>query len=322
MKVVCILLALVLADLTYRLIEKPIRFDVAGRTLKTVITSSAMVATAIVAFILGESEGIPSRFPAEVQKSLQDYSKETKEAYGKDCLINVGERFGNCGQDTGGKKKILVWGDSLAAQLVPGLKKLAQKQDLDVIQFTVSACPPLFAFALTSHHKDCSSAFETVAEKIAELNPDTVVMVGYWQIVYYALNTKQVDEAIHQTVGRLKAMGIRRVVGVGQFPHWRSPVQLILSRAHNPLGRFLNMEPVELQNSKYLDRLNDSHLREVFTTAGATFISPKATLCNESGCQLLVPRNQDMPMVFDTHHLTVAGSIYFAAANERALLGD
>jgi peptidoglycan/LPS O-acetylase OafA/YrhL len=101
MKAVCILLALVLADLTYRLIEKPIRFEVAGRTLKTVLTSSVMVATAIVGFILGESKGMPSRFPAEVRNSFQDYSKQAYEAYrAKDCLINVGERFGNCEQDT------------------------------------------------------------------------------------------------------------------------------------------------------------------------------------------------------------------------------
>ena len=322
MKAPCILLAFVLADLTYRFVEKPIRLQAVARTLKTIMTSAAMASIAILGVILGMSEGIPSRFPAEVRNSLQDYSKEAILAYrAKGCFINLGERFGECDQNTGAKK-IVVWGDSHAAQLVPGLQNLAKDRGIDLIQYTISTCPPLLAFDFTPHQKQCSEAFEAVANKIVALQPDTVIMAGSW-LGYAEFDAKRLNEAIRQTIGQLKSMGVRRVVGVGQFPAWRLPPQLIVGRTRNLLARFLNPKPVELGNANYLKyALDDNGLKETFLSAGATFISPKATLCDENGCQLLIPDGHGVPMDFDTNHFTVLGSIYFTAANEGMLLKD
>jgi peptidoglycan/LPS O-acetylase OafA/YrhL len=136
MKAGCIVAAFMLADLTYRFVEQPIRFQAAARTLKTITTSTAMAAIAIVGVILGVSEGIPSRFSAEARTLFQDYSKESVAAYrAKGCFILdvIDERFGQCGQSTGGTK-IVIWGDSHAAQLAPGLQDLAQKRGLDIFQ--------------------------------------------------------------------------------------------------------------------------------------------------------------------------------------------
>jgi peptidoglycan/LPS O-acetylase OafA/YrhL len=326
MKAACILAAFILAHLTYRFVEQPIRFQAAARTLKTIMTSTAMAAIAIVGAMLSVSEGVPSRFLAEARNLLQDYSKESVAAWrAKGCFINVGERFGQCDQATD-ETKIVVWGDSHAAQLVPGLQDLAQRRKLDVIQYTISSCAPVLAFEPTPHQKQCSDAFEAVANKIGTLQPDTVIVAGFWQSYYLSFDGKRFDEAIYQTVRRLKSMGVRRVVGVGQFPVWRSPPQFILSRSQIPLARFLNpnLDPklIGLANKNYLNAFDDGGLKSTFLSAGATFISPKSTLCDGNGCQLLVPGGNGVPMDGDTNHLTVPGSIYFAATNERALLED
>jgi hypothetical protein len=161
-----------------------------------------------------------------------------------------------------------------------------------------------------------------VANKIGTLQPDTVIMAGFWQSYYATFDAKRFDEAIDQTVRRLKSMGVRRVVGVGQFPVWRSSPQVIFLRTQVLLARFFNPRLIELGIKKYLYAFDDSGLKNIFLSAGATFVSPKSTLCDGNGCQLLVPDGNGVPMDWDDNHLTVPGSIYFAVANERALLKD
>ena len=332
MKAICIVLAFILADITYRFVEKPIRFRLTARSSKTVFTSAALAVIAIVGLTLNAFDGLPSRFPVETQNMFRDYSPAaTSAARATGCFLtpdNLGSRFSGC--DEHGKsagKKIVVWGDSHAAHLIPGLQQLANSHGFNLIQYTVSSCPPLFSFETTVHQKKCSDAYEIVAEKIALLRPDSVIMAGSWFTYYMSPEGGRIDESIRLTVERLKSMGVQRIVGVGQFPHWTAPPQRILSRIYSPFAGLLDLEPKELQdNNKSLIVWGafdvDKRLEEAFLKAGATFISPKSTLCNENGCRLLVPGGDGAPMEFDANHLTVAGSIYFSRANERALLND
>src|SRR5262249_6284952 len=241
---------------------------------------------------------------------------------------NLGSRFDGCNEHgKSGGKNIVVWGDSHAAHLVPGLSQLAKSHGFNLIQYTVGSCLPLFSFETTIHQKKCSDAYEIVAEKIALLRPDRVIMAGSWFTYYILPDGGRIDELIRLTVERLKSMGVQRIIGVGQFPHWTAPPQRILSRIYSPFSELLNLEPIEqLQDNKSLIVWGafdvDERLKNAFLKAGATFISPKSTLCNDNGCRLLVPGDRGAPMEWDVSHLTVAGSIYFITANERELLSD
>ena len=42
--------------------------------------------------------------------------------------------------------RVLLWGDSFAAHYVPGLKHQADQVHADILQYTLSACPPVFSF--------------------------------------------------------------------------------------------------------------------------------------------------------------------------------
>ena len=41
---------------------------------------------------------------------------------------------------------VLLWGDSFAAHYVPGLKRHAGQVRADILEYTLSACPPVFGF--------------------------------------------------------------------------------------------------------------------------------------------------------------------------------
>ena len=325
MKVGCIVLAFILADLTYRFIEKPIRFGLTSRTSKTVLISATLAALAIMGVALNGSDGLPSRFPVETQNAIRDYSASALAAYRNGvCFLGSDVRFNKeCDEIRHlGKKKIVVWGDSHAAQLVPGLQQSTQSHGFNLIQYTMSSCPPLFSFGTTARQKICNEVFSTVAEKIALLRPETVIMAGFWHAYYGPPDGGLVDQSIRLTVSRLKSMGVQHIIGVGEFPVWKAPPQAILSRIFNPLPRILRPE----REGKSLIIWNafdeDRRLKDAFLEAGATFVSPKSTLCDENECRLLVPGADGTPMDWDTNHLTIPGSIFFVMSNEHALLGD
>ena len=71
----------------------------------------------------------------------------------------------------------------------------------------------------------------------------------------------RIDESIRLTVERLKSMGVQRIVGVGQFPHWTAPPQRILSRIYSPFAGLLDLEPKELQDNQIADRVGSFRCR-------------------------------------------------------------
>lgn len=331
MKGGCIVLAFILADLTYRFVEKPLRFGPAARSLKAAYSAAALAVIAIAGLTLNRADGVPSRFPAETQNMFRDYSIEARSAArATGCFLNpddLSSRFDRCDQH--GKpeqRKIVVWGDSHAAHLVPGLEHLAKNFQFNLIQYTVSSCPPLFSFATAAHQKKCSDAYDIVAEKIAALRPHTVIMAASWFQYYIASDGGRIDGSIRATVERLKSMGVRRVVGVGQFPHWTASPQRILSRIYSPFAGLLGWAPQRVRDNKSLVVWGafdvERRLEAAFLAAGATFISPKATLCYDTGCYLLVPGSNGAPVDWDRNHLTAPASIYFIDANARAILED
>ena len=330
-KIAYIVLAFVLANATYRFIEKPIRFGEAKRKSKTILVTIALAIVGIMGLVVHANDGLPSRFPAEIQNSIKDHSKAALAAYRSEvCFLSVDSiaQFGKECDESGisDRKKIVLWGDSLAAHLAPGLQQAAQDHGFNLIQYTAAACPPLFAFGSTAHLKKCSKLYDTVADKIGLLRPETVIMAGIWFAYYDTTDARLVDESIHRTVNRLKSMGVQRVVGIGQFPHWTAQPQVILSRIYSPFPRLLNRDPKELQENKafiaWREFDTDKRLADVFSKAGASFVAPRSTLCNHDGCQLLVPGGNGVPMNWDSNHLTVAGSIYFVRTNEQDLLKD
>jgi peptidoglycan/LPS O-acetylase OafA/YrhL len=331
MKGSCIVLAFILADLTYRFVEKPLRFGPTARSLKTAYSAAALAVIAIVGLALNRVDGLPLRFPVETQNMFRDYSIEARSAArARGCFLNpdnLSSQFDRCDQHgRPEEKKIVVWGDSHAAHLVPGLDNLAKSLHFNLIQYTVSSCPPLFSFETAAHQKKCSDAYDIVAEKIAALRPHSVIMAASWFQYYMPSDGGRIDESIRATVERLKSMGVQRIVGVGQFPHWTASPQRILGRIYSPFAGLLNSVPQQVHDNKSLVVWGafdvERRLEAAFLGAGATFISPKATLCYDNGCHLLVPGSDGAPVGWDRNHLTVPASVHFIRANERAILEE
>ena len=328
-----ILLAVVLADLTYRFVENPIR---RGRPLawKPLGAALAIALLGCVGVAIVAEGGYARRFPAEIAT-----------LFGADNVAKVFVGSGRCLHDgsaskldltddcespvPAGTRRIVVWGDSHAANLVGGLLRLeTARRDVHLIFFATLACPPVASYAYTRpEFQDCPSANRIALEKIGRIAPDTVILSGNWQQYDGGPHAGRVDAtSIQETVARLRALGVARVLGVGQFPVWDFRVDKILARKYRlgsrPLGAAMAAAPI--RSADLLDPGTfawDRQAAQWFASAGAAFLSPLSTLCSGAGCLLTVPGSA-APMARDEDHLTSSGSIWFGTQNEKALLGN
>ena len=231
---------------------------------------------------------------------------------GKGCFVNA-NKVADFGPDcvprrTDGRPMAVLWGDSHAAHLWPGLHAVAARQWL-LAQVTASQCPAI-ADAADGRNPTCDAMRERALAAIREQRPEIVFMASRWSM--YQPRDDMVA-SVSTTVGALKAMGVRRVVVVGPVPHWSPSLAKALARDMRsfkrdqpPLYPTGGLQPAEFK----LDPI----LREAASKGGAEYVSPMTLLCTpQRQCRAWVDeQRKDTLMAFDNAHLTVEGSEFLA----------
>jgi len=318
--------AFLLAVWTYKFIEKPIRFG-SAMVRKPIVVSIALGLVGCLGLLIYAQDGFRLRIPTA------PVAAEWANAYrlGR-CFLGADQdpsAFGaECERSDGGNaRRILLWGDSHAAHLFPGLEHLERREkSIQVAQYAASGCPPVLSFS-SAAREHCAPINDFVRRRMERSKPEIVIMAARWQLYQNAGPSGEIkDEAIRATVRTLKSSGVEHVVGIGQFPDWEAAPSKIRARisrasamnifgydARSPLTRsktFLNLAVLDL----------DRKIGPAFESEGATFISPASSLCDNDGCLLLVPNMPDEVLAWDTNHLSKAGSIFFVESNAKAFI--
>ncbi len=143
-RIACIALTLLLAELTHRFIEEPLRHKKfsARKIYLGAITTTLVSALLAVGITASSSSEISVRGATTTKFTLADVMKKP-EVYGDGCHVNYGEtKSGYCTYgDKNSKNVIVLYGDSHAAQWFPALKEIAVANNLKLISLTKSACP-------------------------------------------------------------------------------------------------------------------------------------------------------------------------------------
>ena len=181
----CIALTIVLAHLTNRFIEEPLRhIEIAPRRLYLTALSTTAVSLAVGSLIMTTASSIIST------RGVQSYSFDLKEVmakpavYGDNCHVNYGEtKSGYCTYgDKTSSTTIVLYGDSHAAQWFPALEQLAIQKHFKLISLTKSACPSVDAprpdqGAFKNVH--CEKWRENSVARIKSIHPAAVIMSSF-----------------------------------------------------------------------------------------------------------------------------------------------
>jgi peptidoglycan/LPS O-acetylase OafA/YrhL len=323
-----LLLSVLLAWLTYKLIESPLRFGRERRHKTAALLGGVALAGA---FGLGTflSNGFAGARPGLAGAGAQEfaaYFENTVPGFHYYDLVGLHEKYRDeCNfydllslrkgietrapleaiapacytRDPAKPKAVFVWGDSLAQQLYHGLQ-VNLPPEWQILQVGTSGCEPRVNVLAPTHENYCLRSNWFALKTLAETKPDVVVVSFLAQHTVPNMNL---------IADKLKALGVGKVIFVGSSPQWTANLPGLVARKlwpDVPRRTLVGVDQQVLQD--------DARLRQNFRYGpGVTFVSMIDLLCKQDGCTTYVGDNlRDGLIGYDQHHLTPAGSDYVA----------
>jgi peptidoglycan/LPS O-acetylase OafA/YrhL len=182
--VLCVLLTIFLAHYTSKFIEAPLRH----RQFPAKKIYGFFAVTTAASLLAGVA--IASTASSVINVRGTNYSFDLKEiverpaVYDDGCHVNYGEtESGDCTYgEIGSAKKVVLYGDSHAAQWFPALEQLARKNGVELISLTKSACSSVDSPRANQgayKNSECEKWRENSIERIQKMKPDAVILSSF-----------------------------------------------------------------------------------------------------------------------------------------------
>jgi peptidoglycan/LPS O-acetylase OafA/YrhL len=288
-------LSFALAALTYRYIEIPFRF---GRPSPRKIFSlgAAMVLVAVAGGVIVQGHGFDFRLPPEIRDMAEVPTQSSKWRV-DECLLDLSHEtsFADACVDRGRRPLILVWGDSTAGALLPGLRKAQETRDFGIAQFTSSSCVPALNTDVAGV-PNCRAINDKILSIARDIKPDIVLLHSTWDGYL---------DGVAETVVALKKQTGARVIVLGSVPWWKRGLP-------NEVLRYfmLHHRLIPERSDRAAADSSGDRLRERLVPLGAEFISVWDALCNADGCLTRVGDTAKDISASDQVHLTEKGSAF------------
>ena len=309
-----VLLAVALAWATKRWIEEPIRrarhSNPAKGSRQVIWLMAAHIGVAGLGAWAWIGKGLSWRLPREVQEVAGWSEKAGYNAWRLNaCYYFLGDArpyAQACSPRQGPNAPvILLWGDSHAGHLYPGLNFEAAARGFRVAQWTTAGCPPTLS-KLEGEGLQCDDKRNFVRDQIKQGTPEIAIVSAFWQY-YLQHNTEaELRAAVSETVIALRRSGSRSVLVFGPGPTWNVSLQaemlrhMLLTKDYRVPGRLRPQDG----DSRHVEAL----MADIAKEAGAEYVSVLSILCNEQGCLTAKPGPSLELLYFDGSHLNVSGS--------------
>jgi peptidoglycan/LPS O-acetylase OafA/YrhL len=304
---VIMIASVILAWLTYQLIERPIRFGQRRVAIKVGALVGGMAVLGVVGLSVVLTNGLPARIPASLQAFMPDADADSVRWRRSKCLLlpNQGPTdFAPECSGTGRRPLVAIWGDSYAASLYPGLAYLADQRGFDVAQFTASSCPPLIGYS-NPGRPFCAETNDFVVQRLAELKPDAVILYATWKY-------NDIPAGIERTFRLLKRANLAKILMVGPPPSWLGDGLPANMLDYYFATRSILPERTFYRSEEKWTRDWDEYLEREATRMGIEYVSAHRIMCNDAGCLARIGTDGSKLTAIDIGHLTYPASIMLA----------
>ena len=180
----CILLTIVLAHITSKFVEQPLRH----RSFSAKKTYGFFATTTAVSLLAGVAIASTASSVIKVKGTNYSFNLEQVVAkpavYGDGCHVNYGEvESGDCTYgEKGSATRVVLYGDSHAAQWFPTLEVLAREKGFELISLTKSACPSVDVPRSDQgayKNSECDKWRENSVKRIQKIKPTAVILSSF-----------------------------------------------------------------------------------------------------------------------------------------------
>jgi len=294
-------LSLVLASLSYRFIEQPFRKPKgvikAVKPNKKFLLGSAFAALVVCSVSVNAyvSKGWTWRYPedvlAQLTMSAGDYAN----------LPSEGEAFYEGDFAHNGKPKLLVIGDSMAADFINAVVEGGSFRKLDITGIMINNnCKSLFPLPERVYldlffggAEVCKQEHKRVLELEDRMaQADTVILASHWWDARFQV-------FIERTARYLRGLGVKNVMVLGMKVQRYEGVHLL---ANHPLSQLKKMRTQVSPSTVYHNQILRNFAKNY------VYFDLLDQFCNEEGC--LRVTEDGYLTVFDAVHMTPQGAAY------------
>lgn len=292
-----IVVSVALAGITYRGLENQVRHRRAPAAVLG--TAAALALCGVLGGIVYGAGGFPQRVPASYRALMAEHGgiidpDET-------CMRNGDADFpASCTTDPR-RPLVMLWGDSHANALRPGLDAVAAERGLGVVQVTGSSCAPVL-HAATRGNAACEAINDLALTTAQRLQPDWILLHATWAGDGYDLR------GLEATIAEIRRATAAQIVVIGPVPQWRGSlsksIYLCLDSEPDPAA----IAPYSRCGSNPGIAPFEPAFQERMDKAGVTYVSALGPLCTDQGCLRYTPAPDPGLTSFDAAHLSPSGA--------------
>jgi peptidoglycan/LPS O-acetylase OafA/YrhL len=315
-RAVAVILSLVLAWLTFILVERPIRAQRAGRVSVALAIGLAILGAAGLAIY--SLKGFPQRFDIDVRALSTEPRRNDlcPEQFRKQQIFNY------CKSTQAARPEVLVLGDSRAQGVYEGAADILGKRNA-ITLLARGGCPPILGADVRYRNQHgCMEVWETFAEYVERAQPPVVVLVGgglhlldpadaeLMTSSQFPTREAALKSGLHELITALARTS--RVIYIRPLPYFDTPPSCFLrpislpgSQCSPTISRS-TLEASMVAFDRILDELQDE-IPELQLVDGI------AALCEATSCSQKLPSGE---LMYSDHiHLSAAGGQYFARSS-------
>jgi peptidoglycan/LPS O-acetylase OafA/YrhL len=293
------LLSFVLAYLSWRFVEQPLRVGNLSRSPRYTVFAGVGACALVLTFfaVMFDSEhGIGHRFSTPALE-IGSYINSIPEMRAGSCFVETGFSQYNkpqCLLMSPDKSNVLLFGDSHAAALWWGLNKTLTQTN--ILQATLAACPPTRG---QYRRSPCSQMRRYIYEDFLPNNQlDGIILTQRWTSV-------QDLDRLQPALEWLQQRKVPVIV-VGPVPEYTAPLPFLLAEQI----RWENPQLADGARVTSLGELDREIAKQLKDRPGIAYVSAWHAICPEDFCREYADDQRKVPLQADLDHLTNAGSTY------------